>query len=168
MTRTKIILITVATLCSALLGFALYLQLVEKMLPCPLCVMQRYAFALTAIVCLIALALPGQARRIAGGLALLSSLTGLAVAGKHLWVLANPELTCGIDPYETVLNKIFTARLLPTLFKADGLCETPYPPILGLSIPAWAAVWFGVCIVALLFALLQKEPAQRGLFGRHR
>lgn len=168
MTRTKTILISVATICVALLGFALYLQLVKNMPPCPLCVMQRYAFIFIAICCLIALALQGQARRISSGLALLSSLSGLGIASKHLWLLANPELTCGIDPYETVLNKIFTAQWLPIMFKADGLCETPYPPIIGLSIPGWAAVWFSVFTIALLFALLQKDNTQRGLFGRHR
>jgi hypothetical protein len=35
------------------------------------------------------------------GLGLLAALGGLGTAGKHLYVLAHPGLSCGIDPMET-------------------------------------------------------------------
>ncbi|CAN5890152.1 disulfide bond formation protein B [soil metagenome] len=165
MNRTKLSLIATTVSCVVLLLIALYLQLVEKMLPCPLCVMQRYAFAAVALSCLVALALPAAVRRVGVALGLLSALSGIGIAGYHLWVLAHPEVSCGIDPLETGLNKIFIAKLLPVLFKADGLCDTPYPPILGLSIPAWAMLWFllhGI-ILGLLFFSKKKE---RELFGK--
>lgn len=161
MNPTKPLLISIASVCIALLGIALYLQLVEKMLPCPLCVMQRYAFVMVALFCLLALALPDVGRRLSSAMALTASAFGLGVAAYHVWILANPQLTCGIDPLETSLNKIFPAKLLPTMFRADGICETPYEPILGLSIPAWSAVWFGIFSIALLVILIQNRKAQR-------
>ena len=40
--------------CSALLGFGLYLQHVVGLEPCPMCILQRYAFVAIALVALIA------------------------------------------------------------------------------------------------------------------
>ncbi|MDE2429271.1 MAG: disulfide bond formation protein B [Burkholderiales bacterium] len=166
MRSSKLVLISIAISCIAMLGVALYLQLVEHMLPCPLCVMQRYAFALIAFFCLLAASLPTGARRIGMGLGLIPALSGIAVAGYHLHVLANPEMSCGVDPLETALNKFFIANWLPALFRADGLCETPYPPIFGLSIPAWAMFGFVASTIALVILLATyKKPS---MFGNSR
>jgi disulfide bond formation protein DsbB len=125
--------------------------------PCPLCVLQRYAFAVLAIVCLIAAGREEKGRRIGAGLGLLTALTGAGIAGHHVWLMAHPGSSCGIDPLETPLNSIFTARLLPFLFQADGLCTTEYPPILGLSIPQWSFLWFVVFVLLLGFAALRRS-----------
>ncbi len=165
MNRPKIALISTILICLALLAVALYLQLVEKMLPCPLCVMQRYAFLAIALSCLITLSLPKGVQRAGFALGFLSAMTGVGVAGYHLWVLANPAVSCGIDPLETGLNKIFLANIFPTLFKADGLCDTPYPPIFGLSIPAWAMIWF-VFFALVMGTFLCAKKRARELFGK--
>lgn len=144
------VLLAVALVSMILLAVALYLQHVMNMLPCPLCVLQRYAFAAVAIICLIAAGRRSLgAQRTGTGLAAVAALTGLGVAGYHLWIKANPTISCGIDPLETSLNTIPTARLLPFLFQADGLCTTEYEPILGLSIPQWSFIWFAIFAIAL-------------------
>lgn len=152
MQSRKAILITVGLAAFALLGVGLYLQHVKNMQPCPLCVLQRYAFAVVGLVSLIAAFLPGATRRIGAGAAALAALAGLGVAGRHLWIVANPATSCGIDPLETSLNTIPTAKLMPFLFKAEGLCTADYPPILGLSIPLWAFIWFAVFALLLIWA----------------
>lgn len=149
MKNSKSLLLFVALACFALLGAALYLQLVEHMLPCPLCIIQRYAFALVGLLCLLAALLPMGPGKVAAGLAGLIALAGVGTAGWHIWVQAHPGVSCGIDPLETALNTIPTATLLPILFKADGLCATPYAPILGLSIPQWSLLWFVLFVVVL-------------------
>ncbi len=141
-TSAKPLLLLIAAAALAMLGVALYLQFVENMLPCPLCIMQRYGFAAIALICLVTAMLPQPASKAGAGLGLLAALTGGGVASWHLWIKAHPAVSCGIDPLETSLNKIFTAELLPFLFKADGLCTTDYDPILGLSIPQWSLAGF--------------------------
>jgi len=153
------VLLAVAFVSIILLAVALYLQHVMNMLPCPLCVIQRYAFAVVAIVCLIAARLGGNGQRTGAGLAALAALAGLGTAGWHLWIKAHPAVSCGIDPLETSLNTIPTARLLPFLFQADGLCTTEYAPILGLSIPQWSFIWFAIFAIALGWAVLRR-PAR--------
>ncbi|MDB5764302.1 MAG: putative Disulfide bond formation protein DsbB [Herminiimonas sp.] len=149
MKTSKPVLLAVAVASLALLAVALYLQYVEKMQPCPLCIIQRYAFAAVALICLAFAVLPRSAGRAGAGLGALAALAGAGVAGWHLWIKAHPSTSCGIDPLETSLNTIPTAKLLPFLFQADGLCTTEYAPILGLSIPQWSLAWFVLFIAVL-------------------
>lgn len=157
MKSPKPLMLIVGLSALALLGGGLYLQLVEKMLPCPLCVLQRYAFALVAIFCLVGAAIkhPVQGFFIIG--AMVSAIAGAAVAGWHIWIKANPTSTCGIDPLETSLNTIFPATLFPVMFKADGLCTMEYAPVWGLSIPQWSLLWFLIFVVGLVIAFLQSQ-----------
>ncbi len=163
MNRTKALLIAIILACIGLLGFALYLQLVLDMLPCPLCVMQRYAFALIALASFAALIMP-KLKRAAMSASLLFSLTGGGIAGYQLWSIAQPMGSCGVDSLSDPMNSFFIAKLFPTMFQANGLCETPYDPILGLSIPAWACVWFVVFAFTAVYLLVNK-PKEHSIFA---
>ncbi len=153
----KPLLLLTALACIAMLAVGLYLQQVLDMLPCPLCILQRYAFAAVALACLVTVGLPASATRMGAALAGAASLTGAGIAIRHLWVKAHPEISCGIDPLETALNKVFIAEWFPTLFQADGLCSTEYAPILGLSIPQWALAWFTVFAIVTGAIALRKR-----------
>jgi disulfide bond formation protein DsbB len=154
MPTTRQTLLAIAAVSLALIGAALYLQHVKDMLPCPLCVIQRYLFLGIAIFSLIG-AFSGKIKLFAG-LALASALGGLGVVGKHLYVLAHPGFSCGIDPMETALNKIPTATLLPWLFRADGLCEAAQETVFGLNVPQWSALWFVILTAALVWVLARR------------
>jgi disulfide bond formation protein DsbB len=153
----KPLLLLVALACIGMLGVGLYLQLVLEMMPCPLCILQRYAFAAVALLCLITCFLPSTMLHLGAALSALAAITGAGIALRHLWIKAHPTISCGIDPLETSLNKIFIARWLPSLFQADGLCTTEYDPILGLSIPQWALVWFVIFAITLIFVALRSK-----------
>ncbi|TFW32682.1 disulfide bond formation protein B [Massilia horti] len=154
MPNSRNLLYLIAAVSFALIGAALYLQHVQDMLPCPLCVIQRYLF-LAVGVCALVGAASGKIRA-AAGLALIGALGGLGVVGKHLYVLAHPGFSCGIDPMETALNKIPTATMMPWVFRADGLCENAQGTLLGLSIPQWSAVWFTILTLSLVWVLARR------------
>jgi len=154
MIHTRSLLLSIAVGAFGLIGVALYLQHGLDMLPCPLCVIQRYLFIAIGVFALIG-AYTSKPKAFAG-LGLLAALGGLATAGKHLWVLAHPGLSCGIDPMETFLNKIPSATYLPFLFKADGLCEDALAPWFGLSIPQWSFLWFGLFSLSLAWLLIRR------------
>ena len=156
----KPLILLVAVACIAMLSVGLYLQLALDMLPCPLCILQRYAFAATAAICLVTIFFPDSLRRAGAALGALASLTGAGIAIRHLWVKAHPTISCGIDPLETSLNKVFFAEWFPALFQADGLCSTEYDPILGLSIPQWALVWFVIFAVTLGLVAVRYRPTE--------
>jgi len=152
MPTSRNVLFAMAAASIALVGAALYLQHVQNMMPCPLCVIQRYLFLAVALCCLIGASKP----KFGAGLGVLAALGGLGVAGKHMYILAHPGFSCGIDPMETMLNKIPTATALPWLFRADGLCEDAVDTLFGLSIPAWSAVWFAILTVTLVWILARR------------
>ncbi|MGK5027930.1 disulfide bond formation protein B [Janthinobacterium sp. RB2R34] len=155
MKNSRTVLLLIAALCFVMLGVAMYLQHVMNMAPCPLCVIQRYLFIAIATGCLIGAA--STTPKIGAGIGLLAALGGLGVAGKHLYVLAHPGYSCGIDPVETALNKIFTAQTMPFMFESYGACENAGEAFIGLSIPQWAFVWFAIFALGLLFILLRRK-----------
>lgn len=153
--NSRTLLLTTAAVCFLLIGVALYLQHVVDLLPCPLCVIQRYLFLVIAIGCLIGAF--ARKPKLGAGIGLLAGLGGLGVVGKHLYVLAHPGFSCGIDPTETFLNKLPSATYLPWLFQADGLCENATEGFLGLSIPQWSAVWFVILTATMAWVLLRRQ-----------
>ncbi len=155
MPSNRQILIAIALTCFALVGGALYFQHVKDMLPCPLCVIQRYAFLFTGMFALIAAA--ASKSKPWGALALVSALGGLGTVAKHLYVLANPGFTCGIDPYENFLNNLPSAKLLPWLFESNGLCELAGETIVGLSMPQWSALAFVLLTAGLITVLVRRD-----------
>ncbi|RZI44978.1 disulfide bond formation protein B [Herbaspirillum sp. HC18] len=157
MKTSKPVLIAVGVIALGLVGFALFLQHVKGQMPCPLCVIQRYAFILLALACFAFAALPRTATRFGAILGTFIALAGAGVAGWHVWVKAHPSVSCGIDPLETALNRYPTAELLPFVFKADGLCSAEYPPVLGLSNPQWSLIWFSTFALALIWIALRRS-----------
>lgn len=149
------LLMCIAIFCIAMVGIAVFLQQTQDMLPCPLCVIQRYIFLGIALVCLlgVAMGLP----KLGAFVSLLGAFGGLAVVGKHLYILAHPGLSCGIDPVQTELNKIVTAEYLPWLFKADGRCEDTLTVLYGLTIPQWSGVAFVMVTLGLLWAMTRRR-----------
>ena len=156
MPTNRQLLLTMALACFALIGGALYFQHVKQMLPCPLCVIQRYAFLFTGFFALAAAFTKNPKPWLF--LSLASAVGGAVTVGKHLYVIANPGFSCGIDPTTTLLNKIPTATAMPWLFQADGLCEGAGELIMGLSIPQWSGIAFGLLVAGLIFTLVRRRP----------
>lgn len=150
----------IAVLSFAMLGAALYFQYVEGYQPCPLCIMQRFAFVGIGLFSLLA-ALAQNTRTLWQGLGMLSGVAGIAVAGYHVSLLLNPKSSCGIDPLENWVNALPTARLLPQVFYSDGLCTAPLPPLFGISIPGWSLIWLVILTVTLAVGLIRREKNYR-------
>src|SRR6476619_3795182 len=99
--QPRLIYLAIFLACVGLMAFALYLQYVEHLEPCPLCILQRYAFVAAGVVALIAgLHNPGRVGQIIYGLLLiLSSGAGAVVAIRQSWLQHNPPniQECGPD-----------------------------------------------------------------------
>ncbi|MCY0388657.1 disulfide bond formation protein B [Robbsia sp. Bb-Pol-6] len=151
--RPRRALIALGIVCLALVGGALYFQYARGEDPCPLCILQRYGFLLVALFAFCAAAFPrrGAGRTLFVWLALLSALGGGIAAARHVWILASMR-SCGFDVLQPIVDGLPPARWLPGVFRTAGLCETPYPPVLGLSLPTWSLIGFVAAGVALLVA----------------
>jgi len=153
----RIIFLFILLGCFALLGYAQYLQHVDNLLPCPLCVAQRLAYWMLGLTALLAfLSNPkALARRIYGVLMAVFALAGAVVAFRQSWLIRFPEsFECGISPEEAFLNSLPFAQWWPGMFEANGDCTDVDWEFLSLTIPDWsfvAFVGFGLLSLYVLF-----------------
>jgi disulfide bond formation protein DsbB len=92
----------VALACAGMLTYALYVQHFDFIDPCPLCVLQRMAYMWIGAVALLAfIHNPGPSGRWVYGLGVIAGgLTGIGIAGRHVWPLSveNSTLTLSGSP----------------------------------------------------------------------
>ena len=135
-----------AIVCAALLGFGYFLQYVQGLEPCPLCMVQRGFFYAVMAVCLIAAIHAPQRIGITvyAALALLFALGGAATAGRQVWLQhlpADKVSQCGPDLF-FMLHNLPLSRTLEKLFYGSGECAAVDWKFLGVSIAGWSLVWF--------------------------
>jgi disulfide bond formation protein DsbB len=155
--RPRPIHLAVFLTCAALMAFGLYLQHAEGLEPCPLCILQRYAFVVSGVIALVA-AIHGPGRIgawIYGFLLVLAAGTGAGIAGRQTWLQHNPPkaLDCGPD-LAYMIDSFPLGEILPKIFKGEGDCAKVVWKFVGLSIPEWALLWFITIIVAAVAAAL--------------
>jgi disulfide bond formation protein DsbB len=46
------------------------------------------------------------------------------------------------------------------VFKVAGLCETAYPPLVGISLPGWSLIGFVLAAFALASSLWRRRRAR--------
>ena len=133
--RERRFLVLLGIICLALIGGALYMQIVLGEAPCPLCILQRYALLLIALFAFIGAAM--RTRRsitVFEVLVVICAIAGAGVAGHHVYTQFYPAVSCGIDVLQPIVDDLPLAKIFPLGFQVDGFCSTPYPPILGLSL----------------------------------
>lgn len=147
----------IAAACVALLAFGMYLQHVQGLEPCPMCIVQRYALVLVA-VCTGLASLRGSKGwwMSLGILALAASGFGAFVAARQTWLQWYPPefASCGRDFYGMIENYP-VSRAIPMIFRGSGDCAAVDWTFLGGSIANWSFVCF-VGFAAVLLVLLLK------------
>ncbi len=140
--------------CLALLGFALYLQHLENLDPCPWCIVQRIGFMVVGLVSLVAaLHRPGRTgTTLYGVLGMLVSAGGIAAAGYHLHIQSDHKraLECMGGWLEQWLDASKLGKMVPPLLQYEGSCVLKPWDFLGLSIPGWSLIWFAILLTAFV------------------
>ncbi|MGE0329442.1 MAG: disulfide bond formation protein B [Ramlibacter sp.] len=144
----------IAVVCVAMLAFGLYLQHVVGLEPCPMCIVQRYALILVAVLAALAAVFKGRGAHTGlGVLALLMAGFGAFVAARQSFLQWYPPevVSCGRDFYG-MIETFPLKRAVPMIFKGSGDCTKIDWTFLGLSIANWSFVWFAA--FSVVFALL--------------
>ena len=152
-----------ATVCAALLGFGYYLQYVQGLEPCPLCMVQRgFFYVVMALFILAALHAPGRVgTAIYSALIVLFAAGGAAAASRQVWLQHLPPdrvPECGPDLF-FMLENLPLSRTLEKLFHGSGECAAVDWTFLGLSIAGWSLAWFIALAVYALWLAARR--------GRH-
>jgi protein dithiol:quinone oxidoreductase len=154
-----------AAVCFGLFGYALYAQYKLGLEPCPLCIFQRIGVLALGTAFVLAALLSVWRARLAGFVAvLLVTLAGAAtasVAGRHIWIQAQPAGTvpaCGA-PLEHLWEILPVMEVLRKVFEGSGECSAIDWTFLGLSMPGWVLL-SAVLLTAL--GIVLNWPARRG------
>lgn len=146
---------------AGLLGFGYYLQYVQDLEPCPLCMTQRIFFYLVAFCGLTALFNRSSNifRTITAGFGSLFSLVGLLVAGRQLWLQSLPEdqvPACG-PGFDFIMETFPLMEAIEIMFRGNGNCAEVVWTFLGLSIPGWSFVAFSGLLLINLIQIIRKD-----------
>ncbi|WP_234265862.1 disulfide bond formation protein B [Hydrogenophaga sp. NFH-34] len=151
------LLALVAVGCVGLLAFGMYLQHVVGLEPCPMCIVQRYALILVAIVAAIASAFAGRLGRSVGvvGVGVLAAF-GAFVAARQSFLQWNPPeiMACGRDFYG-MIESFPLRRAIPMIFRGSGDCAAIDWTFLGLTIANWSFLCFSTIVLVSIGLLLR-------------
>jgi disulfide bond formation protein DsbB len=148
--------------CAGLMAYALYLQYVEMLEPCPLCVFQRICVMAMGVVFLVA-AVHNPRRKGAMVYAVLQLLIGgigIGLAARHVWLQSLPKdqvPACGMG-LNYMLETLPFTDVLSKVLQGSGECAEKGWEFLQLSIPGWTLVFF-VAMVVVSFALTRRGAA---------
>ena len=146
--------------CAGLMGYALYLQYVLDLEPCPLCMFQRVAMSAMGVVFLIA-ALHGPRSAGAWGYAVAQvaiGAAGIGLALRHLWIQSLPPdqvPACGMG-IGYMFETMPLAEVIMKTLKGSGECAK-VDLVLGLSIPGWTLILFVALIGWSIFLAVRAR-----------
>ncbi len=154
----RLLFLTLFVTSTALLGFGLYLQHIGGLEPCPMCIMQRYAFTMVALLALLA-ALHGPKRTgtlVYSASILLSSLAGGGVAVQQSILQRSPPDLAECGPGLEYLMEVYgLAEAMPMIFRGTGDCGSIDWTFLGLSIANWSLLCF-TAVAAFSVAMMVR------------
>lgn len=155
------VLALVAMVCLGMLVFGMYLQLVVGLVPCPMCIVQRYALILITLVAAAAALLRSRGSYL-GGLGLIGLLSGfgafVAIRQSFLQWFPPEIASCGRDFYG-MIESFPLKRAIPMIFAGSGDCTAVDWTFLGLSIANWAFLWFAAMFLLAATLLLRRRQA---------
>jgi len=160
MPRRRVAFLLGFIVCALLLGWAYYLQYVEGLDPCPLCIFQRGVVLVIAIIFLIGtFHEPGRVGAwIYALLLLIAAGIGAALATRQVWLQSLPKdqvPACGMG-LSYMLDTMPFLDTIRRVLEGSGECAEKAWVFLGLSIAGWTLSFF-VAIAFVGIALVRRD-----------
>lgn len=145
----------------AVLAAAYYLEYVEGLEPCLLCMVQRVAVIGVGLFFFLAWITPVP--RFFVVLATLTSSLGIYASGRQLWLQSLPAdqvPLCGGATAEYLLNTFPFVEAISMILQGSGECAEVQWTFLGLTIPGWSMVFFCFALLLSLSALFARNSSR--------
>lgn len=149
-----------AIICAALLSYALYVQHVQRIEACPLCIFQRIAFITMGVFFLVAAihGPSGAGRKVYALFVTLAGFAGVGIAGRHLYLQHLPKNEvpdCG-PGLGYMLDTFPLSKTLKMVFTGSGECAEVNWVFLGISMPGWTLLCYVLLIVAVIWSASRR------------
>ena len=153
-------LVAVGSIAMLVFGIV-YLQNFLGLVPCPMCIVQRYALVVVTLIAGLSTLSGKRSVTLGTGLLLVATAGfGAFVAARQSWLQWYPPevATCGRDFYG-MIETFPLQRVVPMIFKGGGDCTVIDWTFLGGSIANWSFLCFcGIAIVSALLVRRQSLP----------
>jgi protein dithiol:quinone oxidoreductase len=143
------------------MGFALYLEHVQGLNPCPLCVFQRVGLISLGVFSLLGFLHNPKGnvlKRIYSLLGSLGILWSLGVAARHVWLQTLPPdkvPSCG-PGLDYLVDALPLKSVLQQVLSGSGECAVIDWTFLGQSLPVWSLVFFALLTILSLWQLFRR------------
>lgn len=156
--RYTFLIISLGTLGLMLTGY--YMQFVMKLIPCPLCITQRFFIIGVGITALAAFFHQPQklGRRLYASLGAVLAIIGGGFSSRQVWLQSLPPdqvPACGPDLSYLIENFPLKEAFM-VLVRGDGNCAEVTWTFLGLSIAGWTLVAFSGLLFINLWQWVRK------------
>lgn len=144
------------------MSFALYLEHVQGLMPCPLCVFQRVGLIAMGVVALLALIhhpKPLWTKRTYSVLSALAIAWSFAVAARHVWLQhlpADQVPSCG-PGLDYLVEALPFKQVLAQVLSGSGECAAIDWQFLGQSLPFWSLIFFAGLLAINLWQIIRKS-----------
>lgn len=135
-----------------------YFQYMDEMLPCPLCLMQRFCTVFIALFSLAAWIWTGPPTRILTLFQWAFCLLGIYFASRQIWLMAFVKEDTGacLPGLDIMLRYFPWQDTLHTLIFGSADCSRIQWTWLGLPMPVWSLGYF-LSVFFLVFLLRRKH-----------
>ena len=138
--------------------FSFYIEFLNQLKPCPLCVMQRACALLFGFTCIIGL-MVGHVKRaqILSIIQCILTTLGLYFAARQLWLQSLPADAMGqcMPGLQIMLQYFSWDMILKSFFWGTTDCSHVDWQWYGLSIPMWSAIYFALMLMISLYTYFQ-------------
>jgi disulfide bond formation protein DsbB len=152
---------TAALACVALLAYAYYEQFAIGVEPCPMCIFQRIAFIVMALLFAAgAIHDPGPTgRRVYALLVFVAAAIGAGIAARHIWVQhLPPDPFAGCAPgWNYMVSNFPIGKTLKLAFTGSADCSQVNWSFLGLSMPGWTLICYVLLGLGALWSGLRRR-----------
>lgn len=139
------------------LAISLALQWSLGMVPCPMCIVQRYCIMALAIFTTLAL----FHQRWSVFVAIAFACMGAFTAARQSFLQWNPPefMSCGRDFYAMV-EAFPLSKLIPSLFAGSGDCASSAENLFGVTLANASFIFFAASAIGLAIFLWQRQHAK--------
>jgi disulfide bond formation protein DsbB len=148
---------------SLLIAGSVYLQVIDGVMPCPLCVLQRLCFGLLGIFFLIGLIVSASrlGRMLVNFFSTAIAIIGLVLAGRQVWLQHFHSADggeCGVS-LQYMLQILPLNEVMQKVFAGSAECSQRGWEFLTLNIAEWSLIWF-ILFLLLIGYLFVKEASK--------